>query len=141
MADITGQTVVGVGKAGAANGGDLVHFEFVAPSGHKTTFLAPYRAMNQVLFALQTAMRLATTERQKRPGYNPAEDSLKLGLKNYGTAIGMAQGQETLVSLHLQTELEVSLDLMLPQKQARELGKLLADAADQAAQTTAPKPN
>ena len=44
-----------VGRVGAADGGQSVHFELIDPGGREHRVVVPYDRMQKILFALQTA--------------------------------------------------------------------------------------
>lgn len=129
---ITGFAISGVGAVGAADAGQLVHFELIAPDGLKQRFLVPYNAMSKVLLGLQAAMQLATEENAKRPGFNQAESGVRVGLKSFQTGIARAPNQEALVVLQLDTKAGFQLSLMLPPDQAHQLGTQVEEAASRA---------
>ena len=63
---ITGLSVHSIGEVGVADGGKIVHFEFIDPIGQKMRCLVPYDRMSLILAGLQSAMQIATEENAKR---------------------------------------------------------------------------
>jgi len=141
MAQIEGTPISGVGEAGAADGGQIVHFQLVQSNGERARFLVPYQAMKRILFALETAMSAATEEMAKRPGFDQFADAYRTGLTGHAVGHAVAPGQGGLVVLQLRTKLGAQLALMMPPEMAEQIGSDLADQAVQARTSSPHKPS